>query len=80
MYPNVENAILMESIKTPPFYNLEEIQSAGGVKFKSFAKARLFNKELYEDYVAPILNDDFWVETWMHGAGNLASNCSRQHK
>lgn len=80
MYPNVETAILMQSIKIPPLNNLEEIESAGGVKFTSFAKAKRFNKELYEDYVAPILNDDFLVETWRHGGGNLDSNCSRQHK
>ena len=70
----------MKPISKAPFHNLEVLQSVGGVEFTSFAKAKRFNKELYEDYVAPTLNDDFMVETWMHGKGNLESNCTKQHK
>ena len=70
----------MKPVKTPPFNNLEVIKSVSGVKFASFAKAKRFNQELYEDYVAPSLKDDFMVETWMHGGGNLDSNCTRPYK
>lgn len=51
-----------------------------GTEFKSFAKTRHFGRDLYEDLVAPTLRSDLNVETWQHGTGNLASNCTLSHK
>lgn len=68
---------MMETIKEPPFYNIENIISRKGVNFTSFAKAGKFDKELYEDWVAPTLGDDLYVEGWRHGGGNIDSDCSK---
>jgi len=57
------------------------LRSRFGSKFKSFAKSSKFNKELYEDLVAPHYDaGDFYVETWRHGTGNLKSDCSKSTK
>lgn len=77
MFPNVIKAVEGEKIRTPPFWNLETVVSTKGVLFKTFAKTRRFAKELYEDWVAPVLNADLYVETWRHGGGNIPSNCTR---
>lgn len=74
-------ALKMQTIKTPPFYNLETLKTHGGSNFVSFAKSRQFKKELYEDWVAPHLNaGDSYVETWRHGAGNIDSDCSKSNQ
>lgn len=81
IYPEMVEALKMEKIKTPPFYNLENLKSRSGKSFISFAKSRQFNKELYEDWVAPNLNaGDSYVETWRHGAGNIDSDCSKSNQ
>lgn len=74
-------ALKMETVKTPPFYNLETLKTRKGRSFLSFAKSRQFKKELYEDWVAPQLNSgDSYVETWRHGAGNIDSDCSKPNQ
>lgn len=58
-------ALEMKPITKPPFYSIETIVSRGGVNFMSFAKSRKFQKELYEDLVAPYFDSgDYYVETW----------------
>lgn len=71
----------MRPIPKAPFENLETIQTRDGSKFISFAKTRKFNKELYEDWVAPHFSaGDYYVETWRHGPGNIDSDCSKDSK
>lgn len=71
----------MKPIKTPPFYNIETLQSRNGSSFLSFAKSRKFQKELYEDLVAPFYESgDYYVESWRHGSGNIESDCSKSSK
>lgn len=71
----------METVTTAPFYRLETLQSRYGTKFLSFAKSRKFNKEIYEDLVAPhYAAGDYYVETWRHGPGNLNSDCEKPSK
>lgn len=43
--------------------------SAGGVNYTQFAKSKAWGKDLYEDFVAPVLNRDLNVETWRLGSG-----------
>lgn len=64
----------------PPWYHIQNISSKQQVNFTSFAKANLFNKDLYEDLVAPYLESDLYVETWPNGPGRLKSNCSKKFK
>jgi deoxyribonuclease II len=71
----------MKPVETAPFFNVEELQSRAGTKFISFAKSRQFQKELYEDLVAPHYESgDFFVETWRHGPGNIDSDCKKPSK
>ena len=42
IYPEMVEALKMETIKTPPFYNLETLKTRGGKNFVSFAKSRQF--------------------------------------
>lgn len=78
--PNIFKAIQNETIKTAPFHNLVDMESIGGTVFRSFGKSRNFGKDLYEDWVAPILKSDLQFEGWIHGTGNLPSNCSLPFK
>lgn len=71
----------MKPREEAPYYNTETLQSRHGAEFLSFAKSRKFNKELYEDFVAPHYNaGDYYVETWRHGPGNIDSNCDKPSK
>lgn len=64
-----------------PFYSSTNLRSRFGTIFTSFAKSKNFQKELYEDFVAPFYqNGDFYVETWRHGPGNIDSNCTKPTK
>lgn len=75
LYPLLHTAVTGKRIKQPPYWNEETITSLGGVEFKSFAKNRRFEKELYEDWVAQTLNTNLFVETWCHGTGIIPSEC-----
>lgn len=76
----LEKAQQTKFVKNPPFYNMETLVSSKGVHFTSFAKSRKFKKELYEDWVAPSLNDNLYVETWRNGGGNIPSDCTKHTK
>jgi deoxyribonuclease II len=43
--------------------------SKGGVSYTQFAKSKAWGKDLYEDLVAPGLNQSLSVETWRLGSG-----------
>ncbi|XP_055377891.1 deoxyribonuclease-2-beta [Condylostylus longicornis] len=78
-FPNIEK-VLQKSWKSQgpgPYFNEAEIISTGGTKFRSFAKGRKFEQELYEDLVAPQLNVNLMVESWRLGEGNLPSDCKK---
>lgn len=81
IYPELVQALEMETIKTAPFFNIEILKSRGGTSFLSFAKSGKFQKELYDDLVAPHYSaGDYFVETWRHGAGNIESDCMKPSK
>lgn len=78
MYPNFERLLQHNtSNNDAPYWNKETIKTRDNVVFEVFAKSGKFEKDLYEDWVAPTLNTDLYVETWRHGPGNLPSNCSK---
>ncbi|XP_054747993.2 deoxyribonuclease-2-alpha-like [Lytechinus pictus] len=65
-----------ESIQNPPWNNTVLLTSLDGQSFTSFAKATQFNHDLYWYLVAPSLEDDLYVETWMHTTSMLPSFCN----
>lgn len=79
-YPNVGHLLTNLDLGDGPFWNEADITTINGAQFKSFAKSAQFGKELYEDWVAPVLNTDLYVETWRKGPGNFASNCTRSNR
>lgn len=76
-YPILKKLIDDSYISNGPYWNEATLTTIDGVEFKSFAKSGEFSKELYEDWVAPVLNSDLYVETWRKGPGNYPSNCTR---
>lgn len=80
IYPNFVRLMNHETITQAPFWNQETIRTKTNVAFEVFAKTGKFEKDLYEDWVAPMLNADMYVETWRHGPGNLPSNCTKKNQ
>lgn len=76
IYPNIEKLLQGKRIQNAPYWNEIDLKTLNQNVFKSFAKSSKFQKELYEDWIAPTLNTNLYVETWRKGPGNLASNCS----
>lgn len=80
LYANFVLLINQQTIKVAPFWNQETVNTRGNVAFDVFAKTGKFEKDLYEDWVAPTFNADLYVETWIHGPGVLPSNCTRKNQ
>lgn len=78
--PDLVKAAANVTVNTTPWYNVLNIFTLKGVQFTSFAKSKEFNKDLYEDLVAPSLQTNLSVETWPNGGGRLPSNCTKQFK
>lgn len=80
LYPNLVRLINDHTVREPPFWNQVTLTTRAGAAFQSFAKSGKFQKDLYEDWVAPTLNVDLYVEAWIHGPGILPSNCTRKNQ
>lgn len=76
-YPALRNATDQRRIKTAPYNNKETILSLGSVNFTSFAKGSKWQKDLYADFVAPQLQTNLYVQSWLNGRGKLPSTCTR---
>jgi deoxyribonuclease-2 len=46
----------------------EDLATVGGQSFTIFAKSTQWNKDLYDACVAPRLQSDLWVESWIRGS------------
>jgi len=67
--------------RAPGLSNIRTLTSLAGQTFVSFAKSRHFGADLYDDLVAPYLQSNLLVETWLRSKGEiLPSNCSAQYK
>lgn len=62
-------------IKEPPFFKSDQIGN-----FTVFSKSHQFQKELYVDWVAPTLESDLLVESWLHGPGVITTDCDKPFK
>ncbi|XP_076380498.1 deoxyribonuclease II [Megalopta genalis] len=77
-YPVLWSATNQKRVKTAPYNNKASIISLGSTNFTSFAKGSKWQKDLYADFVAPQLQTDLYVESWLNGRGKLPSSCSRR--
>ncbi|KAK1117348.1 hypothetical protein K0M31_016719 [Melipona bicolor] len=77
-YPVLKNAINQKHVKTPPYNHKTVIRSLEMTEFTSFAKAGKWGKELYGDFVAPQLQSDLFVQSWLNSRGKLPSICTRR--
>ena len=54
--------------------------TVGGQKFTTFAKNAAWDSDLFEDLVAPKLDNGLLAETWMNGVNPLPSYCTPEYK
>ncbi|XP_076233176.1 deoxyribonuclease II [Calliopsis andreniformis] len=74
-YPMLRNATNQIRIKKAPYTNKAVIKSLGSQEFTSFAKGSKWGKELYIDLVAPQLQSDLYVQTWLRSSDKIPSTC-----
>ncbi|XP_053986931.1 plancitoxin-1 [Hylaeus volcanicus] len=77
-YPLLRNATNQKRVKSPPYNSKASIRTLGSVEFTSFAKGSKWQKDLYADFVAPQLQTNLYVQSWLNGRGKLPSTCSRR--
>ncbi|XP_003424114.1 plancitoxin-1 [Nasonia vitripennis] len=76
-YSVLTDAANQVRIKKAPYNSKINLYSTSGMEFTSFAKSSKWQKDLYDDFVAPQLNTDLYTETWMNGRGKLPSECNK---
>ncbi|XP_065202454.1 deoxyribonuclease-2-alpha-like [Planococcus citri] len=64
VFPQLKKAADMQRL--PQNKNIAIIQSAGNASFRSFAKSRLFGKDLYSQWMSNELKCTLLTETWLH--------------
>ena len=62
------NSVMNGNFTSQPLGTSYAITTAGGVAFTLFAKNKEWDRYLYEQLVAPVLNSDLIVESWTNGA------------
>ncbi|XP_073994917.1 deoxyribonuclease II isoform X1 [Rhodnius prolixus] len=75
VYPQLVAAAEGAVIKKAPWQMFTSIKSAGGRSFSNFAKARKFNKDLYQ-WVAEQFQTSILTETWLNELHPLPSTCN----
>ncbi|XP_011636423.1 plancitoxin-1 [Pogonomyrmex barbatus] len=76
-FPVLTKAANQKRIRQAPFNSKALFKSSNGVEFTSFAKSDKWQKDLYDDFVAPTLQTDLFTETWLNGRGRLPSDCEQ---
>ncbi|XP_050460084.1 plancitoxin-1 [Cataglyphis hispanica] len=74
-FPMLTDAANQKRVRKAPFSSKAILRSSSDVKFLSFAKSDKWQKDLYDDFVAPTLRSDLFAETWLNGRGRLPSDC-----
>ena len=77
-YPSLVAATQNKRKYDSPYYNKAIIRSLKFTEFTSFAKARLWDKDLYDDFVAPVLQTDLSVQSWVNIGGAIPSKCTNR--
>ncbi|XP_024875742.1 plancitoxin-1 [Temnothorax curvispinosus] len=76
-FPVLTDAANQKRIRKAPFTSKTLLKSSDGVQFVSFAKSDKWQKDLYDEFVAPTLKTDLFAETWLNGRGRLPSDCAQ---
>ncbi|XP_011871792.1 PREDICTED: plancitoxin-1 [Vollenhovia emeryi] len=76
-FPVLTEAAKQKRIRQAPYNNMTPLKSSGGVEFVSFAKSDKWQKDLYDEFVAPTLKTDLYAETWLNGRGRLPTDCAQ---
>nr|XP_034182036.1 plancitoxin-1 isoform X1 [Osmia lignaria] len=79
-YPVLKNASDQKHVKSPPYTSKVIVKSVGNTEFTSFAKCEKWLKDIYEDFIAPKLQANLYVQSWLNGRGKLPSNCTRRNR
>ncbi|XP_070152127.1 plancitoxin-1 isoform X3 [Polyergus mexicanus] len=74
-FPVLTDAANQKRVRHAPFTSKAILRSSGDIKFLSFAKSDKWQKDLYDEFVAPTLWSDLFAETWLNGRGRLPSDC-----
>ncbi|PBC30555.1 Deoxyribonuclease-2-alpha [Apis cerana cerana] len=77
-YPVLKNATNQKHFKNPPYTHKAVIKSLEDLEFISFAKSGKWGKDLYGDFVAPQLQADLYVQSWLNSRGKLPTVCTRR--
>eukprot|EP00602_Paraphysomonas_sp_CaronLab_P006100 CAMPEP_0185020602 /NCGR_PEP_ID=MMETSP1103-20130426/3215_1 /TAXON_ID=36769 /ORGANISM="Paraphysomonas bandaiensis, Strain Caron Lab Isolate" /LENGTH=645 /DNA_ID=CAMNT_0027551601 /DNA_START=313 /DNA_END=2250 /DNA_ORIENTATION=- len=72
MLPNL--SLWLSGEKSALLNTTINLTSAGGVNYTQFAKSKAWGKDLYDDFVAPVLETGLNVETWRSGSGGRMSS------
>ena len=59
----------IQNVRSPYENVTNTFSSSAGVNYTQFAKSASWGKDLYDDFVAVVLNEDIYVETWRSGSG-----------
>ncbi|KAL6060360.1 deoxyribonuclease II [Balamuthia mandrillaris] len=80
--PNVNLLLDHKFITRQPMTFNATLASSGGNKFIVATKNALWADDIYEGLVAPLLDADIYVETWMNGAdaNKMPSYCRTEYK
>jgi len=70
----------LDNVKADDDQGIVKLKSEGGVTFTHIGKSKHAGLDLYEDLVAPEIDDDLWVETWQNGGHNLGPFCKNKKK
>eukprot|EP01139_Manchomonas_bermudensis_P014610 Amastigsp_a508696_247.p1 type:complete len:370 gc:universal Amastigsp_a508696_247:1180-71(-) len=64
---------------TEPGTSTITLNTTGGAAFVGLYKNKEWDKDLYEDFVAPTLHDGMLVQSWMQGGAPLPTYCTPKY-
>ncbi|PAV81193.1 hypothetical protein WR25_14551 [Diploscapter pachys] len=76
--PDLAKAIAGQYATGQPSSSIIDLTTSAGTTFKSFAKSKDFNADLYDSIVAPTLKTDMLVESWRRGSA-IPLACSKAY-
>lgn len=77
-YPLLVRATMNERIKDWPYNIKAVIRSLNSTEFTSFAKARNWDNNLYDQFIAPELGTNLYVQSWVKTGTALGAFCGNK--
>lgn len=78
-YPTLVTATQNKRRYDQPYFSQAVIRSLGHTEFLSFAKAKNWNNDLYDAFVAPVLQTDLYVQSWLKTGDPIPSICANRN-